>query len=292
MPAQDDLPLPTQPWGDREPTDEELTEWKYAASRVHEDNARLRSKRLGMLSKLSQAETLLDDEAFYYVYSMDWRGRFYPLGGGLTPQADDSGKALLEFAEGKRLGKGWYWLAVHLANTFGYDKVSNDRRVEWALEHSEAINASAIMPLNEGDQLWLKADKPWQFLAACMEWLGYQLQGEDFVTHLPVAQDGSANGLQHFAALLRDQQSAEAVNLAPADKPADIYQRVADRVQELLQEATPSDETVFWNNYEGDWRGLVKRPVMTVPYGVSSYGIRQHMRFFNTWKELLPALLE
>ena len=40
-------------------------------------------------------------------------------------------------------------------------------------------------------------------------------------------QDGSCNGLQHYAALGRDTLGAGAVNLVPADKPQDVYSEIA-----------------------------------------------------------------
>lgn len=43
-------------------------------------------------------------------------------------------------------------------------------------------------------------------------------------------QDGSCNGLQHYAALGRDQAGAEQVNVAPADVPQDVYSGTAKLV--------------------------------------------------------------
>lgn len=40
-----------------------------------------------------------------------------------------------------------------------------------------------------------------------------------YISHLPVHQDGSCNGLQHYAALGRDLSGGFAVNLTPSDKP-------------------------------------------------------------------------
>ncbi len=39
-----------------------------------------------------------------------------------------------------------------------------------------------------------------------------------------VLQDGTCNGLQHYAALARDSGCGAAVNLLPADRPQDVYQ--------------------------------------------------------------------
>lgn len=50
-----------------------------------------------------------------------------------------------------------------------------------------------------------------------------------FVSHLPIHQDGSCNGLQHYAALGRDEEGGKEVNLLPTEKPSDVYSSVATR---------------------------------------------------------------
>jgi hypothetical protein len=45
------------------------------------------------------------------------------------------------------------------------------------------------------------------------------LQPEEYPSSLPVHMDGSCNGLQHYAALGRDEAGGRAVNLLPADAP-------------------------------------------------------------------------
>jgi DNA-directed RNA polymerase len=54
-----------------------------------------------------------------------------------------------------------------------------------------------------------------------------------------VHQDGSCNGIQHYAALGCDEEGAAAVNLArgaPGEGPADVYSRVLDVVLARLRE--------------------------------------------------------
>ena len=66
-----------------------------------------------------------------------------------------------------------------------------------------------------------QADDPFQMLAACMD-LRSALTAPHPEAHLSsvaVHQDGSCNGLQHYAALGRDARGGAAVNLAPADRP-------------------------------------------------------------------------
>ena len=172
--------------------------------------------------------------------------------------------------------KGAYWLKVHGANKFGFDKVSYDERVEWVIDNHTLILEAAEDPLSNRE-FWANADKPYQFLAFCFEYAEYVKTGEDFISHLPIALDGSCNGLQHFSAMLRDPAGSAAVNLTPGDKPADIYQDVADVCTNQLRAVADDGEAVAENwlkffkahEYESLPRGASKRPVMTLPYGSS-----------------------
>lgn len=90
----------------------------------------------------------------------------------------------------------------------------------------------------QGNRWWVKADDPWQCLATCME-LRAALESGDplaFESNLPVHQDGTCNGLQHYAALGGDQVGAQQVNLAVTDRPSDVYTFVADMVEKQIDE--------------------------------------------------------
>lgn len=56
----------------------------------------------------------------------------------------------------------------------------------------------------------------------------------EFVSYLPVHQDGTCNGLQHYAALGGDAKGAQQVNLDVGDRPADVYTHVAEMVKTQL----------------------------------------------------------
>ena len=277
-------PLPPKIWTDddefermKEEQPEAIKAWKIKASEVYSRRIKNKSKRFQVAQKLWVAEKFLEEEAIYFVWTLDWRGRLYPVQSFVNPQADDLGKSLLRFKEGKALGeRGAYWLAVHLANKYGEDKLSFDDRVQWTLEHEEDIIDSAKHPLG-GWAFWEDADDPWGFLAACIEWLGYKTEGESFVSHLPIAMDGTCNGLQNFSAMLLDEVGGSAVNLVPQDKPADVYQAVVDVVNEKIAEDAEAGEELakLWIGKVD--RSLAKRNVMTVPYGVKLYGMKDQL---------------
>ena len=280
LPTRDPLPIPPRP------TDEvwlAMSEEEQRASTrrvgaLKEENFRMMSKRVTMISRLSIAEKYSEFSEFYFPHSLDWRGRVYPISGFLHPQSDDRGKALLQFAEGKPLGEtGAYWLAVHLANTYGIDKVSFEERVKWVEDNSDMILECAMNPL-DGSREWTKADSPWMFLAACMEWMGYAMQGKDYVSHIPVSWDGSCNGLQNFSAMLRDEVGGSATNLVPHDKPADIYSEVATKCSAIvdMDAANGNEEAALWVGKVN--RKIAKRPTMTMPYGSGRFGFREQIK--------------
>merc|ERR1712157_425897 len=122
---------------------------------------------------------------------------------------------------------------VHLANQFGFDKASFDDRVAWIEERLDMVFDCAESPIDPvtptEPKWWATADCPWQALATIFD-LAAALKSdnpEEYVSHLTVHQDGSCNGLQHYAALGRDRSGGEKVNLVDSDKPGDVYTAVA-----------------------------------------------------------------
>lgn len=90
-------------------------------------------------------------------------------------------------------------------------------RLEYANSIVEDIIDSAEKPFH-GKLWWQKSEEKWQTLACCMEISNAIKSGnpETFISYYPIHQDGSCNGLQHYAALGRDQDGAESVNLSPS----------------------------------------------------------------------------
>jgi DNA-directed RNA polymerase len=218
------------------------------------------------------ARKFKDEKAIYFPHTLDFRGRLYANTAFLNPQGEDSARGLLEFSRGKPLGSsGYAWLKVHIANCFGEDKISLEERVEWTDEHSDDIMLCGIDPLTS--RMWMDADKPWQFLRACMEFTCCN-GNVDYISHLPITVDGSCNGLQHFSAMLKDEVGGCATNLIPYDQPQDIYEIVREHTVTRISRDTDS-EFLFWHKVLN--RGLVKRPVMTTPYGATLYGMREQI---------------
>ncbi|CAO1616183.1 unnamed protein product [Parajaminaea phylloscopi] len=243
--------------------------------------AAIHSQRCDVNYKLEIARAYLG-ETFYFPHNIDFRGRAYPMPVHLNHIGDDLCRGLLLFSKGKPLGQsGFRWLRIHLANVYGYDKASFEERVQFAEDHMADIEDAVKNPLN-GKRWWLGADDPWQCLATCHEiWLAtnHPEGPEKFVSHLPVHQDGTCNGLQHYAALGGDLAGAKQVNLAGGDRPSDVYTAVADLViADLEHEASkPKGDPMAALLKDKVTRKVVKQTVMTTVYGVTFIGAKNQV---------------
>ena len=134
---------------------------------------------------------------------------------------------------------GLKWLRVQAANLYGggVDKLPMDERARWIADRHDVVRAAAEDPLSDRGSFWLDAEDPWQCLATCLEIDAAVKSGnpETYQCRLPVHQDGSCNGLQHYAALGRDQYGGEQVNLMPRDRPGDVYTGIAN----VLRKSSP-----------------------------------------------------
>jgi DNA-directed RNA polymerase, mitochondrial len=300
LPSRLGVEMPLKPH-DIETNLDSQKEYRIAAAKAHMENLSLTGKRIAFNISLNIAKRYEKFRRIFFPYQLDFRGRIYAVP-HLNPQGADPQKALLRFASGKPLGaEGWKWLAVHGANVAGNDKISFEDRVNWVLDNEQEILACAENPFDHRG--WctqiadVEIDKPWQFLAFCFEWKGYCDHGEDFVSKIPVAMDGSCSGIQHFSAMLRDEKGGAAVNLVPAELPADVYRQVADKVIEMVNDdlANGTENTLAhtesglayvkegtkvlaqqWLEF-GITRKTTKRSVMTLAYGSKQYGFKEQL---------------
>lgn len=296
--VRDKYRLPVQP-EDFEESEEARIAWRRLAAPVY-------ANRIAVLKAYTVVERTVamarrfKGETFYFPHMLDFRGRMYPIPADLQPQGTDLARGLLTFATGKPIdGTGRAWLLVHLANVCGHDKVNFNERIDWSLARMEAWEKIERDPIGNR-HLWQTAGdgkKPFQVLAAAVEVIRAFEHGDGYVSCLPVSVDGTCNGIQHLAAMVRDEASGAAVNLVPSDRPKDIYQDVADEVGHTLERIESAggeqgDKAAWWLGLCEFRlpRSLTKRPVMILPYG----GTREaYFKYTREWlKDNHPRLLE
>lgn len=241
--------------------------------------------------QLDQLDDLAKQEAFFFPYQIDYRGRIYPQATWLSPQSDDLAKGLLEFSIGKPIkaseGEALKFLAAY-GSQFVSDKtiireleLSGDRipdfdeRLRWIKLHEDDIVRSATTP-HQCDW-WLAVSKSksrWQMLAFCCAWKD-MLDGKP--SHLPVYIDGTCNGLQHMAALLRDRTLARHTNLLKSEAKQDTYTWILRAVEEKIDlvAADPNDQfqalAIWIQQHDLISRDAAKKVVMLFSYGSDRY---------------------
>jgi DNA-directed RNA polymerase len=243
--ARHDAELPEKPH-DFDTNPRSARHWKRTTREIMVANFNARGQRVAVTQILSLASRFKGKD-FYFPHHLDFRGRMYSAVSFLSPQGSDLSKGLIHFARSKALGTtGLRWLKIHVANSYGVDKVSFDERVKWVDEHLQEIKHVGTDPLESS--FWYKADSPCVFLAACIE-LAAALASPDpcrYESSIPIGQDGSCNGIQHLAALSRDYDAGASVNLVPLPKPADIYAEVARVATELTKECLTGPEPKWY----------------------------------------------
>jgi DNA-directed RNA polymerase len=343
-------------WALRNKTDAFAEIWEQQNPEAKTTKLR-EAKAIGGIAKRFLTKT------FYHLYYYDFRGRKYPATAYLHEQGSDLARGLLLRADKKSIGKeGFFWLLVSVASNWAgdagrddgakTDKIPLKDRYLWVLDNEEIILSYAENPkVNQG---WMKADKPWQFLAACFELKKFRnwqmsffddyvdtkeietkleeigVEPYDYESHLECYIDGSNNGSQHLSALTKDEITAPHVNLVPLNLPGDLYKYVGDHVWEhlhkvvegytkhqikacetfidnlielkkqihtseprsdrrkqLVDDVRKFKETyadianvaapIYWLRVKDakHKRKVVKRNVMTLPYGGTAYGLGQ-----------------
>ncbi|KAJ3645908.1 hypothetical protein Zmor_023531 [Zophobas morio] len=228
------------------------------------------------LYRLSLANHYRND-IFWLPHNMDFRGRVYPIPPHLNHLGSDLARSMLVFAESRPLGpEGLNWLKLHLINLTGLKKRDSiDDRLAFADTMMDDILDSADNPLT-GKRWWMESEEPWQTLACCMEIANAVRSDnpENYRSHFPVHQDGSCNGLQHYAALGRDSAGAYSVNLCPSQVPQDVYSAVVMLVeqQRLVDAANGNQVAKALHGFVK--RKVIKQTIMTTVYGVTRFGAR------------------
>lgn len=263
----------------------EYTDWKEANRQGYRND----KKRFSQLKQLStiirQAQRYKHFEEFWFNWFLDSRGRAYVIG-TLSPQGVDTAKGVIQPAELVPLfSHGYKWVKLQLTGVYGYDKETIKDRLNWVNKRHDMILNAANAPLESGYQFWNSAEKPYQFLAACIEYRNVHTQlamgvpVEHCKCRLNVAQDGKCNGIQHFSAMILDEQGGKDVCLtqdAPGGLPADVYTKVARGTCDALSVVQPKHfDMASILVALGLTRKSAKGQTMIVPYGGTIQGCKE-----------------
>lgn len=262
-----EIPLPPKP-PDIADNAEARKDYRRRAAEVCNVNAQAFKRSCRTRMTMNAVERFKDVDKFFIPWSLDYRGRAYPIPAFLTPQDTDFGKSLLKFHnQAFMTPEAEQWLSFQCATTHGLSKASMPERMTWTLENRDLIKRIAEDPIGNLSE-WEGADEPWTFLAACDEYYHCVIKCDRNYTNLPVAVDATCSGLQILAGLSRDLSCARLVNVLPSDRPQDAYEVIAN-------EAKPH-VPVHLQPYMD--RKTTKRTVMTVPYNAKPFSNRGYIR--------------
>jgi DNA-directed RNA polymerase len=254
----------------------EIDAYNRAASKLWSAHYEAKGQRTSFREKHKLAKKFREFERFWFPMNMDWRGRVLTLSSPmLSPQGDDASKGLLEFADGKEISaEGFLEFQVHGANVFGEDKLSVDGRIQWVDDHHDKLLLVDADPFREDIfEWWTNADKPFQFLAFCFDYAAY-MKDRSHKSRLICHIDQTCSGLQHWSAVLADEQGAKSVGMVNKPMPDDIYLKVADAVEELIKDDNDPLAKVWQGKVT---RIITKRNVMTKLYGATMPGMRDQV---------------
>lgn len=242
--------------------------WKALARQAYGDELKRKAQVLEFNQTLRYLREYSGDTLYFPTY-FDWRGRLY-FRSRINPQSTDFVKAVLQFGNKKALGKrGVYWLKVHVATCYGFDKKGMDTRACWTDDNMDYIRDAVANHIDS--DFFREADSPWCFFVAARELLLALDSGspETWESGVPVAMDATCSGMQHLSALLRDPVGGMFTNLLPnnGDEKEDIYAAVAAVAVSLMQRDTEHLEMARYWLDAGVPRSAAKRPVMTYVYG-------------------------
>jgi DNA-dependent RNA polymerase len=245
---------------------------------------------------------------FWSRIRCDSRGRFVHLA-DFNYTRGDPVRSLFVFHEGKPIGYRSNYrpdpLTIAVANAYGKSGTWDDKH-EFVANHQALIKEVAADPRI----IWTKdidekgtpnADEPFQFAAACAEYVAADIHGRDYITRLPCWMDATSNSVQILAMLGRDEELAALVNLNTVmwDEDAvriakrskeglsfllfgtqwswlpprpvvyiDLREEVAKCVEKHLLKDCANPLSHFWLDHKHVLIKLLKKPVMTRFYGV------------------------
>lgn len=192
---------------------------------------------------------------FYFIWQYDKRGRLYSRGYDLNIQGNEYRKASLRFHNKEKLtDRGIYWLKIDMANTFGLDKETFDKRVSF-------INKNIKSMLSNPDEWIAKADEPLLFKIALESYQEGVVEGKP-IGHI-VRLDATTSGPQLMSTIMRDKSAMKHLNVIGDKTRFDFYTLVA---KETYKNSTNDP---VWGEGKVDFkaiRSIVKKPIMTFFY--------------------------
>ena len=239
---------------------------------MHFFNKASKSEQIQASIQLEVAKTYRNI-TFYIPLQIDWRGRIYVQPFFANYQGSDLSLSLLEFKDGEPLTEdGLDSLYIYACNLYNYknlSKASYEDRINWTKDNLNNI-------INMNQEFMLNAENKFTFTAICLIIRELEID-PTYNVKLPVFLDATCSGIQHLAALMRDEDLAKEVNIVPTEVPADIYETLRGPINEEIRRIGLVDPIYSGLQFVNLSRKNVKQPIMTKTYNVTPYGVKEQL---------------
>lgn len=244
--------------------------WRHLFRKRRDSIEELHSLRELWHLQLDAMKRAGEHDRIYFVHDGCFRTRAKPQELYFSYHGPDVMRGLLRFANpGVLDDRARYWIRVNLANKWGngWDKKPMDEREKFADEYRDMIREVAADPLSCLE--WTKAEEQIQFVSACIA-----MHDDEHAKRIPIWQDATANGLQHFSAAGRDPVGASMCNLVDGRERMNPHKICADATKKLLEADGSPLALKIAKVIDAK---LVKTPVTATPYGVTVLGMRDQL---------------
>lgn len=205
-------------------------------------------------------------KTFYEYHYIDFRTRVYPRANYFNHASSKLNKSLFLFKDKKKLGaKGWNELLIHIANCYGKDKLTLEKRIAFVEDNIDLFVDMTRDPID--DRRWMEADDAFGFLAAIIELRNAVDSGNEYEyeSGLPCAIDSSCSAVQVFCLLTRNRKYGKLCNLTRTSKRGDYYDYIGGHTWKRL-EASDDPRAQLWLSLTEKQRAIVKRSAMVYFY--------------------------
>ena len=215
--------------------------WRTQRKYEHKAHRKKAKKTIRVCRSIEMAEQMRKYPRFYLSWSYDYRARCYSQQPWLSPHSTSFEKALLRFADGKRLDElGEKQVLIALGAAYLGTSGTLKSREEWAKSNLEFISRIGEEPLYAIPE-WEAAKDSWAFVQLCVEWYKVKVAKTQGLWYVPVQLDATCSGLQLLSGVLRDPLGMEYSNVLPPKSsespPEDAYMRVLEAARVLAQKA-------------------------------------------------------
>lgn len=248
------------------------------------------SKKLVFDKIYYYASLYINVPCFYYPVLLDFRGRLYYDTTVLNIQQDKMNRGLLCFYEKFEFDLKWFKIAF--CRLYGV-VLENEKTKE---NYEKYFNDNFSNKILELDLDFIfKAESPWEVLSYSIEYKKYiefisneKNQNVKYMTNLPIFFDATCSVGQLLSLLTGNISYFEALNLTKKGEKGlgDIYIIIIKEFFEFLKNKNniAEDEKLYLQLQDKLsfldlvlWRKILKKIIMAVFYGLTSYGIKENL---------------